>query len=72
MPSACFQCVEALAITIGAINQNKIKIGSLAFGSLVSLFCIWIFSFWGRNVSFVRGLHVHTTVDLDYLTSYVT
>ena len=41
MPSACFQCVESLVITIGAINQNKIKIGSLAFGSLESLFFIW-------------------------------
>ena len=25
MPSVCFQGVEALVITIGAINQNKIK-----------------------------------------------
>ena len=30
MPSVWFQCVESLVITIGAINQNKIKIGSLA------------------------------------------
>lgn len=71
MPSASFQCIEALVIAIDAINQNKIKIGSLAVGSLVSLFCIWIFSFWGRNVAFVGELHVHTTVDLDHLTSYV-
>ena len=42
MPSACFQCIEALVITIGAINQNKIKIDSLTFGSLESLSFIWI------------------------------
>ncbi len=40
MPSASFQCIEALVIAIDAINQNKIKIDSLAFGSLESLFCI--------------------------------
>lgn len=42
MPSVCFQCIEAFVITIGAINQNKIKIDSLAFGSLESLSFIWI------------------------------
>lgn len=73
MPSACSQCVEALVITIGAINQNKIKdrlSGCWKLGEPI-LYMNFLLFLGERCFLCKRGLHVHTTVNLDHLTSHV-
>ena len=74
MPSACFQCVESLVITIGAINQNKIKIGSLALEVWRAYFLYGISPLGGETDDYEQRGFVRWCISIDkiYLLLYIS